>query len=124
MMEARLVTTDCAAKCLSILKSIREPIVAADLAVRLGLEGERETQRRHVRAIVKHLRESGAKIVASLQGGYWLTEDDDTWKDYLAGRAIDGKRIIAEASRKKRQICDKDGQGILFMPGKPVMGYA
>lgn len=110
------VTTDACAACLRILKAASEPMVAAELAAMMQLAGSRETQRRHVRAIVKHLRDNGSRIVATLTGGYWLTNDDGLWKDYLEGREIDAKRIIGEASRKKKMLSDAKGQGMLFVP--------
>ena len=115
MNEPNVTTLD-ASKCLRILQASHEPLVAAELAARLQLSGNRETQRRHVRAIVKHLRDNGSRIVATLAGGYWLTNDDEIWRDYLEGRAIDAKRIIGEASRKKKMLSDAKGQGMLFVP--------
>jgi biotin operon repressor len=123
-MEALNITADNCSRCLEILKSATEPIVAAEIARQLGLGGCRETQRREVRAIVTYLREQGSMIVASTIEGYWLTEDKDIWKDYQEKRAIDGKRIIAEASKRKKEIGDNNGQGFLFMPGNPIVGYA
>jgi len=103
-----------AARCLSVLESAREPIVAVELASRLGLSGSRETQRRHVRAIIEHLRNNGSMIVAALQNGYFLTEDTQLWRDYLEGRQIDAKRILGETHKQKRILTDSKGQGILF----------
>ena len=81
------------------------------------MSGSRESQRRHVRAIVDHLRKEGSMIVASIVEGYWLTEDLDIWKDYQEKRAVDGKKILAEVSRRKKAAgCGEKGQGLLFMP--------
>lgn len=110
------VTSDEPARCLGVLKQAARPVVAADIACRLGLGGKRETQRRHVRAIVKRLREVGSMIVATLNGGYWLTDDEQLWKEYLEGRKIDAKRIIGEAHRRKKMVTDNQGQGLLFQP--------
>jgi hypothetical protein len=82
----------------------------------MQLTGNRESQRRHVRAIVKHLRDNGSMIIATLTDGYWLTIDETLYREHLEGRAIDAKRIIGEASRKKRMLSDAKGQGILFVP--------
>jgi len=109
------VTTDACAACLRILKTAAEPMVAADMAVRMQLAGNRETQRRHIRAIVKHLRDNGSRIVATLAGGYWLTEDDELWREYNEGRQIDAKKIFAETHRRK-MLMDQKGQGVLFRP--------
>jgi len=111
-------TAEDAAQCLQILEAANEPVVAADLAVRLHLAGSRETQRRRVRSIVKHLRdECGAKIIATLQGGYFLTDDDSLWRDYLEGRQIDAKRILGTTHKQKREVlADRAGQGFLFTP--------
>ena len=93
------------------------PIVAAELAARLYLSGSRETRRRHVRAIVRQLRDDGHQIIATLQGGYFLTNDQQLWRDYLDGRQIDAKRILGNMHKKRKQshaaiMC----QGYLFRP--------
>jgi len=108
------VTTLEAARCLSILESENRPIVAAELARRLFLSGNRETRRRHIRAIIKQLRDNGSMIVATLAGGYFLTEDESLWKDYLEHKQIDGKRIIGEASSRKKMVTAPKGQMDLF----------
>jgi biotin operon repressor len=110
------VTINEASRCLSLLKAAGEPMVAADLAARLQLPGSRETQRRHVRAIIRRLRNDGQKIIATLQGGYWLTDDDSLWRDYLRDRQVDAKKILADTHRKKRMLADSQGQGLLFQP--------
>ena len=101
-------------ECLAILKRTAGPIVAAELADRLQLNGNRETRRRHIRAIIKYLREGGAMIVATLSGGYWLTDDVKLWKDYLEGRQIDAKKTLGETYKRKKMLTDSIGQGILF----------
>jgi biotin operon repressor len=108
------ITTLEAAKCLSFLESAAAPIVAAELAKKLRLSGSHETQRRHVRAIIKYLRDNGSQIVATLQGGYFLTEDPVLWRDYLEGRQIDAKRILGETHKRKKMLTDSQGQGVLF----------
>ena len=112
MNKANITTLE-AARCLSLLETAAEPMVAAKLARRLRLAGSRETQRRHVRAVVKYLRDNGSHIVATLTGGYWLTENDEIWRDYLEGRQIDAKRILGETHKRKR-IAGSQGQGTLF----------
>ena len=101
-----IVTTTEAARCLRLLEQQERPIVAADLAQLLGLAGVRETQRRTVRRIVQRLRDDGAHVVATLQGGYWLTEDKQTWRDWLEHRKIDGKVIIGEAHRRQKALSE------------------
>lgn len=108
------ITASEAAGCLRVLEVAAEPIVAADLAKKLYLPGSRESQRRHVRAIVKHLRDNGSQIVATLWGGYFLTEDSQLWRDYLEDRQIDAKRILGETHKRKRMLADAAGQGLLF----------
>lgn len=108
------ITTLEVARCLSLLEAAKEPIAAADIARRLGLYGCRETRRRHVRAIVKRLRDNGSMIVATLQDGYFLTEDMQLWQDYLSGRQIDAKRVLGETHRRKKMVADGGGQGTLF----------
>jgi len=109
------ITTCEAAECLRILESADSPIVAADLAAELGLAGCRETQRRHVRAIIKHLRDvNGSMIVATNQGGYFLTTDAELYKGYLEGRQIDAKQILGKTHRQKRMLVNSRGQGMLF----------
>jgi len=115
-MDKTAVTTNETAECLRILRTVMEPIVAADLAQRLFLPGSRETQRRHVRAIVKQLRDDGHMIVATLQGGYALTKDAAIWREYLDGRQIDAKRILGKTHKEKRMLADRLGQGLLFRP--------
>ena len=111
------VTTDHLARCLVRLQNADGPATAAELAGMLALAGCRETRRRHVRAIIKDLRNRGHWIIATLTGGYWLTGDLAIWTDYLDGRAIDAKRIIGEASGRKRIVtADAQGQGLLFKP--------
>jgi len=108
------ITATEAAKCLRVLQDIAKPIVAADLAKKLALGGSRESQRRHVRAVIEHLRDNGSMVVATLQQGYWLTEDQRLWKDYLEGRQIDAKRVLGETHKRKRMLADAKGQGLLF----------
>jgi len=110
-----LITTSEAARCLRILAEQAAPIVAADLASRLRIAGTRETQRRRVREIIKHLRENGSRIVATNREGYWLTEEDATWAEYNEGRSIDAKRILAETYERKRQLAERR-QMPLFAP--------
>ena len=109
--------------CLSILESADEPIVAAELARRLHLGGLRETQRRHIREIVKLLRDNGSMIAATLQGGYFLTEDTQLWRDYLKGRQIDAKRVLGVTHKKKKLIASQ-GQRLLFEPPRISCGVA
>ena len=123
-MSKSNVTTNEQAGCLRILKAATEPMTAADIAVRMGLGGCRETQRRHVRAIVKGLRDLGSMIVATLQGGYWLTKDAAMYKDYLEFRQIDAKRILGESHNRKKKLVDSKGQGMLFEPTRIRVGVA
>ena len=116
-MTYQLAATSEEALCLDMLKAASEPMTAAEIGRRLELAGSRETQRRHVRAIVKSLRETGAMIVATLQGGYWVTDDEQLWRDYLEGRSIDARRILGEAHKQKKQLADATGQQLLFNPG-------
>ena len=113
-MNKPSITTSEAARALRILQEADSPIVAAGLAAALGLAGNRETQRRHVRAIIEHLRADGSMIVATLQQGYWLTCDAALWRDYLEGRQIDAKRILGETGKRKKMLADAKGQGMLF----------
>lgn len=108
------MTTHEAARCLEILRSAREPIVAADLAAMIRLSGSRESRRRHVRAIVRLLRGKGAMVAATLRGGYFLTDDSEVWHDYLSGRQIDAKKVLGEAHKRKKMLADHNGQGLLF----------
>jgi len=116
------ITTLELARCLSFLESADKPLVAADIATKMRLPGNRETQRRHVRALVEKLRENGSMIVANLQDGYSLTEDLHIWRDYLEGRQIDAKQIFGETHRRKRMLADRYGQGFLFAPGAVCCG--
>lgn len=112
-MSETNITTDETAQCLRVLQAARGPIVAAGLARRLRLHGCRETQRRHVRAIIEHLRKNGSWIVGLNPEGYFLTQDPQTWRDYNEGRQIDAKRIFAEVHKRKR-ILNDGKQELLF----------
>lgn len=113
-MSIPSITTIETAKCLALLESALAPLVAAEIAHRLNLSGNRESQRRHIRAIIEYLRDNGSQIIATLQQGYWLTEDAGLWRDYLEGRQIDAKRILGETHRRKKMLADSQGQGHLF----------
>jgi len=115
------VTSEQARDCLVVLKRAEAFLTAADLAARVKLTGGRETRRRHVRAIVKQLRDDGHWIVAQNPDGYYLASDEAVWKDYLEGRKIDSKRVIGEASRRQKMVTDAHGQGLLF--ASKVMAY-
>jgi len=115
-MNSRTTTTDEATRLLGVLCRTEAAMTAAELAGRLALTGCRESQRRHIRALVKRLRDEGKWIVATLQGGYWLTEDRDLWRDWLEHRSIDAKRLIGESHRRQKMLTDASGQGLLFGP--------
>lgn len=108
--------TATAANCLYKLEQAEGPLTAWELARQLVLAGSRESQRRKVRAIIKDLRDNnGCRIVATHREGYWLTEDETIWRDYLAGRVIDAKRILAETHRRRRALNERR-QMSLFKP--------
>jgi len=120
-MDKTNITTDEAAACLRLLRRAGGPMTAAELAATLYFSGKRETQRRHVRALIKHLRDNGAWIAATLQGGYFLTGDPALWRDYNEGRQIDAKKIFGVThKRKKAALADRLGQGFLFNPNPRV----
>lgn len=118
------ITTTEAAECLRLLSNANEPIVAADLAAKLYLTGSRETQRRHIRAIIKQLRDNGSMIIATLWGGYFLTNDPQLWREYLKGRQIGAKRVLGETHKRRRMLTDAAGQGVLFKPPRIACGCA
>ncbi|MFA7485593.1 MAG: hypothetical protein WCZ89_06180 [Phycisphaerae bacterium] len=98
-----------------ILREAERPLVAAELAGMLNLSGSRESRRRHMRAIIKQLRDGGEMIVADLKGGYWLTHDKVIWKDYLEGRQLDAKKILGDTHKKRRTVLrEASGQELLF----------
>lgn len=109
------VTTQEQAACLRILQAAIQPITAAELAVRLGLGGQRETQRRHIRAIVEELRADGVRVIAFNPQGYWLVKTEAEWLEYCRNRENYAKRIIGEASRRIHMATDHHGQGLLFV---------
>ena len=111
----RQSTTAEMACCLAILKDAVEPIIASELAQRLGLVGRRESLRRHIRTIIHQLRDDGAWIVSCKTVGYWLTRDAAAWERYQDKRTIEAKHIIGESQRRKRQSSEP-GQGMLFEP--------
>jgi biotin operon repressor len=99
-------------------------MTAAEIAARLGISGNHETQRRHIRAIVKELRDNhGSMIVANTRDGYWLTTDVTIWQDYNNHIAIDAKVMLAEVGNRKKMLAGKKGQGMLFDNRVPA-GYA
>jgi len=122
-MDGKAVTTNEASKCLKALAAESSPIVAAKLADKIGLTGSHETKRRHIRAIVKQLRDKGSMIVAVGSSGYFLTEDEDTWKQYLEDRSIDAKRILGESHKRKKAITDNKGQHLLFKEPTVTTGW-
>jgi biotin operon repressor len=107
------ITTEQASRCLEILQAADTPLVAAAIAARLYLSGSRETQRRKVRAIIKHLRDGGCRITATLRGGYLLS-DRSEWRGYLEGRQSGAKKVIGDTAKRKRFDADPPGQGLLF----------
>lgn len=109
-----IVDQPTAARCLRILQAATGPLPAAELAALLGLDGNRESRRRMVRAIIKHLRDlGGVRIVAANPAGYWITDDDQTWRDYLEDRQIDAKAILKESHARTRALAGQ-GQQMLF----------
>lgn len=115
------VTTEQAGRCLRLLQSAEQPIVAAKLAGMLGFVGSRESKRRHVRAIIKQLRDCGEMIVADSKGGYWLTDDKSVWKNYLEGRQIEAKKTLCDTHEKRKAVLtDASGQELLFDNRVPV----
>lgn len=117
-------TTNEVAGCLRLI-SEQGPILAITIADRLGLAGTRETKRRHVRAIVQHLRnECGEKIVANSMGGYFLTDDNTLWQSYLNGRQMDAKKVLGQTHKQLKMVTDSRGQGLLFLPGQGTLNNA
>jgi biotin operon repressor len=119
-MDQPNITTDQVAGCLAILKRAEKFMTAAEIAAHLGIAGGHETQRRHIRAIVKQLRDSGSMIIANNADGYWLTDDTIKWQDYINHRAIDAKVMLTEVSHRKRMLADTRGQGMLFSNRVPA----
>ena len=116
-MSDRPVTVDQVAACLSLLAIESEARTAVSIAKQLGLGGSRETQRRHVRAIIEHLRDGGCKIIAAASG-YWLTDDEKAWQEYQDSRQITAKHILGVTSkRKKESVRASSGQKTLFGSG-------
>ncbi len=108
------ITTREAARCLELLAAAAGPIVAAELAYGIRLSGSRESQRRHVRRIVTHLRDNGSKIAANRHFGYFITDDPKVWRDYLEGRQRVAKKVLGVTHKSKRMLADSNGQGLLF----------
>lgn len=101
------------AKTVSILQQATGPMTAIEVAARLGLAGCRESQRRHVRAIIEELRNKGVRIVANQIDGCWIAKGDQEWREYLEGRKIEAKQQIGEAHRRKK-CCYEDGTTAMF----------
>ena len=115
------ITSDLAASCLAVLEAADAPLRAIAIARRLHLAGSRETQRRHVRAVVKLLRDKGCRIAASLHGGYFLAEEDDVWRAYLRSRQIDAKIVLGVTHKQNRMLTTASGQGLLFGRRRQLM---
>ncbi len=114
-MDKTNITTDEAAACLRLLRGADGPMTAIEIATQLRLGGTRETQRRHVRLIVDHLRNTGAWVVANLQDGYFLTNDAVQWAKYNDERQIGMKQTFGVThKRKKAALADRRDQGFLF----------
>ena len=111
------VTTPELAKTISILQQAGKPMTAIEIATRLGLEGCRESQRRHVRAIIEELRNKGCRIAANQRDGCWIARGDQEWRQYLEGRKIEAKQQIGEAHRRKK--CTYE-DGTIAMFGQQV----
>lgn len=107
------------ARLLKLLTLQHKLVQAADLALQLGLAGTRESKRAKIRSLTKDLRDSGSMIVAT-RDGYWLTDDKKLFQDYLDGRQIDAKTILAKTHKRKKMITDSNGQGQLFTPANKI----
>jgi hypothetical protein len=104
-------------RCLTLLQDASGWLNAAEIAEKLRIPGQRETQRRVVRKLVERLRADNHFVLAT-PGGYYLTTDKALWQDYLDGRQIDAKRILGHCGRQKRMVADATGQGLLFCSAK------
>lgn len=92
-------------------------MTAVELAAELRLPGSRETRRRHVRELIRKLRETGSMIIATLQDGYFLTDDPQLYQDYLNGKQIDAKKVLGKTHKQKKMLTEVgSGQGVLFGP--------
>lgn len=109
-------TREDAARLMRLMQAARTPQTAAALAGRLALSGSRETQRRHIRALVERLRDDGAWIVAVDAAGYRLTTDAAEWKQYNESRKIGAKQILGRSHKRQQMVTDAAGQGLLFVP--------
>ena len=110
-----IVNSEMAAACYGLLRASASPMTAAKIAESLGMGGCRETQRRHVRAIIKRLREAGCRVVADNKDGYQLTADDGLYARYLELQKRRATRRIGEA-HGRQMACYAGGQGALFGP--------
>lgn len=113
------VTSPQAAACYRLLRYADGPMTAAEVAEKLGRAGGRETRRRHVRAIVKLLRDGGCPIVADLSHGYRLPdcrikEGRTAFCDYSDRRQGQAKKVLGEAHKRKKMLTNSKGQGLLF----------
>jgi len=95
--------------CLKILQKADKPLTAIQIATMLYLPGNRESQRRRVRAIIEQLRLDGHWIIANLQDGYWLTDDYRMWRHYIEGWEISAKQILADVGKKKMVATQREG---------------
>lgn len=116
-----LPTTTEIARVLAILQD-GEWHKAIDLADRIGLDGNRETKRRRIRAIVRQLRAVGARIEANFVDGCRLDTDPDPrqWRDYLANRQARAKKQIGETARRQRQTREIHQLPLFFPHPSPL----
>lgn len=116
MMRHNHYSSDQAAKVLRLITDCG-PILAADLAIKIGLQGCRESNRRKIRAIVHYLKnENGNKIVSNFIDGYWIAADDKEWQASLDSLQIGAKKTLAVTHKKLKMVTDGRGQGLLFVP--------
>ena len=105
------------AKALALLEAGTGPMTAIEIAEELGLGGCRETKRRHVREIVKELRDKGNRVIGTIRDGYYLARDDKQWRDYLESRQVGAKQVLGK-THKEKKLAYPDGTLALF--NRPV----
>lgn len=98
---------------LAVLEAETErPIPAAELARRIGITTDRESQRKAIRRIIARLRHrEGHKIAAvnhdAESGGYFMARHPGEWRRYLAARRSGGVATFAQIRRIRERATDR-----------------
>ena len=105
------------------------PVPAIELAQMLRIDGDRESKRRALRAVITDLRNDGYRVCAGHDehgnGGYWLAASHAEWAEYLAAVKAKAKYTFALVRKRQEAVIDREsGQGKLFSDEGRAMQWA